>query len=248
MNYTVITAAEKPEHKKTHDHITCEIWPEFILNDPISNANFKNIYKTFAEYQFSILMDDSIVGFANAIPFYWDEDLGNLPEEGWDWALLKGFEDNSNNKNPNVLCGLQIGIDKKHQGKGLSQLIVKEMKSIAIRKGFKYLVIPVRPNMKSKYPLIPIEDYIQWKDGNGLPFDPWLRVHVRQGAEIVKVCHKAMYIPGKIEDWEEWTGMKFMSSGDYVIDGALVPVKVDVENDIGEYVEPNVWVSYKLSE
>lgn len=182
----------------------------------------------------------------NTIPFYWDGDLDNLPEEGWDWSLLKGFEDSSNNKKPNVLCGLQIGIDKKYQGKGLSHLIVNEMKSIALSRGFKYLVIPVRPNMKSKYSLISIEDYIQWKDSNGFPFDPWLRVHAKLGAEIIRVCHKAMYIPGTIEDWEEWTGMKILSSGDYVVDGTLVPVKVDVKNNLGEYIEPNVWVSYEL--
>ncbi|WP_434631891.1 GNAT family N-acetyltransferase [Thermoanaerobacterium thermosaccharolyticum] len=246
MNYTVITAAEKPEHKKIHDEITYQIWPEFILHDPISNANFKNLYKTFAEYQISILINNNIVGFANCIPFYWDEDLDNLPEEGWDWALLKGFEDNSNNKKPNILCGLQIGIDKKYQGKGLSYLIVKEIKYIANNKGFKSLVIPVRPNLKSKYPLIPIENYIEWKDSNGLPFDAWLRVHAKLGARIIKVCHKAMYISGKIDDWQEWTNMKFPSSGDYVIDGALVPIKVDIKNNIAEYIEPNVWVSYEL--
>lgn len=55
-----------------------------------------------------------------------------------------------------------------------------------------------------------------------------------------------MYIPGTISDWEEWTGLKFPESGDYVVDGALVPVKVDCSKDLGEYVEPNVWVAYKL--
>jgi hypothetical protein len=55
-----------------------------------------------------------------------------------------------------------------------------------------------------------------------------------------------MYIPGKIEDWEEWTNMKIPGSGEYVVDGALVPVKVDSIKNIGEYVEPNVWMSYEL--
>lgn len=39
---------------------------------------------------------------ANCIPFNWDENLNNLPEEGWDRALLKRFEDDSNNKKPNL--------------------------------------------------------------------------------------------------------------------------------------------------
>jgi GNAT superfamily N-acetyltransferase len=246
MDYTVVSALKDPEQRKIHNEITSELWPEFMFHDPISNANWGNLYNTFAEYQITVFIDGEAVGMANSIPFYWDDKLENLPEEGWDWAMLKGFEDNSHKKEPNILCGLQIGIDKKYQGKGLSQLIVREMKSIAVNKKFKALVVPVRPNRKSKYPLIPIDSYIGWKESNGLPFDPWLRVHAKLGARITKVCHKAMYIPGTIEDWEEWTNMKMPGSGDYVVDGALVPVKVDSIKNIGEYVEPNVWMSYEL--
>ncbi|AEE95930.1 hypothetical protein [Mahella australiensis] len=246
MDYTVITAMENPEQKRMHDEITHQIWPEFILHDPISNQNWRNLYTTFAEYQISILIDGEVAGFANSIPFCWCESLENLPEEGWDWALLKGFEDKSNNKKPNILCGLQIAINRNYQEHRLSYSIVAEMKSIAYNNGFKYFVVPVRPNLKSKYPLIPIEDYIKWENSDGYPFDPWLRVHVKLGARVTKICHEAMYIPGKIGDWEKWTGMKMPGSGNYVVDGALVPVRVDIIKDIAEYSEPNIWVSYYL--
>ena len=105
-------------------------------------------------------------------------------------------------------------------------------------------IAPVRPNQKTLYPLTPMENYIRWENGEGLPFDPWMRVHARQGATIIKVCPEAMTIPGTISEWEEWTGMKFPESGKYVIPGVLVPVEIDIENDAGLYIEPNVWMHH----
>ena len=52
---------------------------------------------------------------------------------------------------------------------------------------------------------------------------------------------------GSIEEWEQWTGMQFPDSGDYVIADALVPIQIDREMNIGRYVEPNVWVHHPIS-
>ena len=46
---------------------------------------------------------------------------------------------------------------------------------------FDHLIAPVRPSMKSRYPLIPMADYCRWHNTHGEPFDPWLRVHAGQG-------------------------------------------------------------------
>jgi len=109
------------------------------------------------------------------------------------------------------------------------------------------LIAPVRPNAKDRYPLTPMDRYVEWVTDEGLPFDPWLRVHARQGARIVKVCHRAMTIAGSIAQWEQWTGMRFPESGPYIIPGALNPVDFDVEADTGVYVEPNVWMVHELA-
>ena len=91
-----------------------------------------------------------------------------------------------------------------------------------------------------------MDEYITWKNQEGLPFDPWMRVHARLGAEVIGVCGKSMYIPGGIADWEKWTGMKFPSSGDYIIPGALAPVNMNIEKDLGLYIEPNVWMRHNI--
>ena len=40
--------------------------------------------------------------------------------------------------------------------------------------------------------------------------------------------------------------MAFPESGDYVVPGALQPVAVDRERDVGRYEEPNVWVRHRI--
>ena len=89
-------------------------------------------------------------------------------------------------------------------------------------------------------------DYIKWDNGEGLPFDPWLRVHTRIGGKIINVCHKAMKIQGSIKNWEQWSNMKFPQSGNYIIPGALSPVQLDIDKNTGRYIEPNVWMCHDL--
>jgi hypothetical protein len=55
-----------------------------------------------------------------------------------------------------------------------------------------------------------------------------------------------MTIPGSVGEWEEWAGMSFPDSGDYVVPGALTLVSIDRESDRGLYVEPNVWMRHTL--
>jgi len=121
------------------------------------------------------------------------------------------------------------------------------MRSIASKYRYDWLVAPVRPILKSAYPLTPMERYIRWEQDDGKPFDPWVRTHWRLGASIVKVAPHSMSITGSITEWEKWTEMRFPESGPYIVPGALQPVQIDCENDIGTYVEPNVWMIHKTT-
>ena len=88
---------------------------------------------------------------------------------------------------------------------------------------------------------------MRWQQDDGAPFDPWLRAHWRSGGEILKVAYPSMQVEGSVDQWEEWTGMKFPESGDYIVQGALVPVQIDRERSIGRYIEPNIWVHHPLT-
>lgn len=77
-----------------------------------------------------------------------------------------------------------------------------------------------------------------------VPYDPWIRLHARLGAELLEVCARSMVIPGSREEWQGWTDLEFPGDGDYVVRGALVPVRF--EGDGGTYVEPNVWMRHPV--
>jgi hypothetical protein len=133
-------------------------------------------------------------------------------------------------------------VDRSHQGRGLAALLIAGMRDLARRSGYSSLIAPVRPTWKERYPLIPMERYARWARVDGLPFDPWLRLHARPGAELLEVCPASMRIEGSRDEWESWTGMAFPGDGAYVVPGALVPV--EFEGGHGVYVEPNVWMRH----
>ena len=142
------------------------------------------------------------------------------------------------------MLGVQIIIPEEYQGKGISSIAVEELKNMCVKMRIQRLIIPIRPTLKSKYPINDIDTYIKWKNKDGLPFDPWLRVHVKKNAKIIKACKKAVEIRGTVNQWETWTKMKFPESGEYVVEGALCPIAIDRENNLGTYIEPNVWITY----
>jgi hypothetical protein len=69
-------------------------------------------------------------------------------------------------------------------------------------------------------------------------------VHERLGAEILAPAYESMRVEAPVSSWEEWTGQKFPEDGDYVVEGGLVPMRVD--SGVGVYVEPNVWMRHPL--
>ncbi len=247
--FQLITPNDLDDYDEQADGIANASWPEFMLHDPIANSNWHELFDRFNDYQFALWDTETnrMAAMGNSLPFHWDKDLSELPEGGWDWVFLQAIENHKNGVVPNIQSAIQIAIHPDYQSQGLSALMVKAMRAIGASKGFKNLVAPVRPNQKSKYPLTSIDDYITWQTDAGLPFDAWLRVHVRAGARIIKPCHQAMNIRGTRTEWEEWTKLKFPQSGEYIIPGALNSMKMDVEKDEGVYVEPNVWMVHPLA-
>ncbi len=248
--FEIIDAARYPDLLHAGDAVISTVWPEFMLNDPVANRHWDGLYTLFPAYQFALVdpATDRIAAVGNSLPLVWVGAPADLPDAGWDWALEKGFADQTAGLAPTTQCALSISIAAEYQGQGLSQRVVSAMKDIGRVHGLDSLLAPVRPNLKSRYPLIPMERYITWTNDDGLPFDAWLRVHVRLGAPIVKVCPQSMTITGSVAAWERWTGLRLPESGVYTIPHGLVPLEIDLEADRGTYIEPNVWVRHPLTE
>ena len=246
--FQVITSLTRPDYRDLVRGLTREVWPEFMLHDPVANELWHELLDRFPEYQFALYDTENhrVAGMGNSFPLKWDDKLENLPEGGWDWAFQEAVSTHKQGIAPNYHCAIQIILRPSYRSQGLSTPMVDAVRAVTKAQGLQALIIPLRPSEKSTYPLISLDDYITWKTEDGHPFDPWLRVHVRAGCRVIKVCHKSKTIRGTRAEWEQWTGRKFPQSGEYTIPGALNPIEMNVEKNEGVYIEPNVWIVHEV--
>jgi GNAT superfamily N-acetyltransferase len=227
-------------------------WPaymEFIYHDPVCEAFWPRLNDDFPSFQFIVYDDteDQFLAQGNTIPFAWtgrDEDL----PDGVPTVLSVAFSQAAEGAQPTSLCALLAGVQPRVKSKGLSAELLKYMMGIARRLGFSSLLAPVRPSIKERYPLTPIERYVQWRRPDGLMFDPWLRTHERLGARFAGIASKGNVFRGTVAEWERWTGLTFPESGEYVVRGAITPVTVDRDRDEGVLTEPNVWMVHTVDD
>lgn len=242
MDYQVHLLKDRPDLSGELKALNRKSWPDFIIyGDTYSWDRF------YAELSDFLLLltdgNDSLIGGGFTVPVSWNGELDTLPS-----SIEKIVENGLNCKrsSANTLIPVAALVDKRVRGENISTEILKQMKSLAIRRGFLNLIVPVRPTWKTRYPLQSIESYAKWQNKDGLLYDPWLRTHQRLGATVIKCVKSTLKIKGTIEDWEKWTGMIFPESGEYVVTNALQPVQIDIQSNIGVYHEPNVWMQHPL--
>ena len=223
-----------------------DTFPEFMHHDSTVNRYWSRLFTDFAGFQIAVCDEGGIVAAGHCIPVFWDETIEGLPS-GLDGVLEQGFEDFDRGRAPTVASALLALVPHAHRGRGLNSVVLTAMKSVAAEHGLRALIAPVRPTLKDRYPLTPMERYVRWERDGGMPFDPWLWVHRRLGAEFLKVAPRSMVIEGTISEWEGWTGMRFPESDAYVVPGALQPVVMDLERDLDSYEEPNVWMRHPVA-
>lgn len=222
--------------------LTKDVLPEYNNHGDVLNRYWGRLTEELPDFQFHVLDEDEILARARSIPIRWDGTIGDLPA-GIDGAIARGFDEGG----ANVLCALVIMVPTSLQGRGASRLALEGMVAIAREHGLEALIAPVRPNWKDRYPLTPIERYAVWRRSDGFLFDPWMRVHERLGAEVLKPEPQSLRITGTVAEWEEWTSLAFPESDEYVFPGGLATVAIDRERDVGAYWEPNVWMRHAVS-
>lgn len=242
MRLNISTIAERPDLVDAMWDME-NSWPEFMRHDPIGGLYYGNCTTLFAGFVL-VAQDEQgeIVAQAHSIPFVLEDD--ELPVSGWDFAIRNGLLARIRDEQPNAISAVEIAVRPDLQGTGLSSHMLIAMRDNAARHGFAELVAPVRPNGKTAVNE-PMSTYAFRTRDDGLPVDPWLRVHVRVGGVIDSVAPRSMCIPGTIEEWREWTGLPFDVTGRVEVPKALAPVWCDVEHGTATYVEPNVWVRHR---
>jgi len=238
----IATAAERPELLEPAWQRTRDTMPEYNNHGDVLNEYWPRLTDERPDFQFHLVdEEDAILARARSVPLRWDGTIRDLPA-GIDGAIARGFDEGG----ANVLCALVIMVPNDVQSRGISRLAVQGMAEIARRHGLGSLIAPVRPSWKERYPLVPIERYAGWRRPDGLLFDPWMRVHERLGATVLKPEPQSLRITGTVGEWESWTAMSFPESGGYWLPRGLTTLHVDRDEDRGSYWEPNVWLHHRL--
>jgi len=223
-------------------------WPEFMLHDAAASLYFAPPhFEHYLDFAFACLLDGDVVGRAFSVPFVFGiEGRTELPDGGWDDVIRWAHADRQLGRRPTAVSALEASLLARVRGAGLAPRVLGAMKAKAASLGLTRFYAPVRPSEKHLFPTLPIREYVDMRRPDGLPQDPWLRTHVKAGARIVKIAPYAMTIVGTVADWRRWTGLPLARSGLASVPGALSAIFLSLENDVGVYVEPAVWVEHPL--
>jgi GNAT superfamily N-acetyltransferase len=219
------------------------VWPEYQLHGDVVNQWWGLLDEELRDYQF-VLYDeanDLVAAEGHTGPMRWDGTDATLPDS-FDAAIVQVFTQHRSGTELDTLCALAAESPRDVRRRGLAAQLLDAMRELAQGRGLTHLVAPVRPSLKERYPLTPIERYIGWRRDDGQLLDPWMRVHERLGARIATPLPRSLRITGTVAEWESWTGMAFPESGDYVFPEGLSTVQIDRDADLGSYWEPNVWM------
>lgn len=245
MEYTVERFDARQWTDDQMDELFSEGFPPFITSDPIAHNYIERVWKYFGEYNIILVnSDNQPVGSGWGVPIQWNGEVTDLPS-GYTDSLVRSVKGYENKISPNTFVICAGIVNPKFSKKGLAGQLILEFKELATKFNLPNVIVPLRPTLKHKYPLTPINTYTQWVRSDGLPLDPWLRTHVRVGGKVVCVAPHSQSMTGTVEQWEEWTHMKLPSSGHYVIPDGLSKLYIDKENDEGTYTEPNIWVQHR---
>ncbi|WP_243083645.1 N-acetyltransferase [Streptomyces sp. 891-h] len=238
--------AERPELTGRLYEID-EDWPAFIAHDLAASALLHRVPEDFPHYCVVATEGARVIARGFSVPFDAREPgREEAPDQGWDRVLTWAHTDRRLGRPGTVASALEITVDRAHLGRGLSYRMLEAMRAAVRGQGHRTLLAPVRPTAKHLRPGLPMADYIRELRPDGLPADPWLRVHIRAGGTVEKVAPASMTVSASLDQWREWTGLPFDRAGDVRVPGALVPVHCDPAHGRAVYVEPNVWVRHRL--
>ena len=247
MPLRFVTLAERPDLTAAMWAVP-NPWPRFMLQDLFADVCYDQLPQRYAEYQMLALDGDGsnerVLARINAVPYAWSGRDDDLPSTGWDWALGTAFRPEMP-RAANAVSLIEARMHPDAAGRGFSAALLMAARDNARALGYEHLLAPIRPTRKHLEPHTPIGDYVARVRDDGTAYDPWLRTHLRLGGRLVGICACAMTIAGTLREWREWTQLPFDRSGPVVVDGALNPVHVSIENDHAVYVEPNIWIHHR---
>lgn len=217
-------------------------FPEFIFHDQGTARFLERVRRYFPRFNVLVVDDGQVVAGGWGVPIVWSGE--ELPG-GYDDALAASVLAHENGTAPDTFCVMAAAVRSDRRGGGLAGTVLTALRDRATAAGLAKVIAPVRPSLKSRYPLTPMDRFVTWTRADGLHVDPWIRTHQRLGASILWPAPRSMEITGSVAEWEQWTGMPFPESGPYVIPDGLDLLVVDRENDMATYREANLWMRHR---
>jgi hypothetical protein len=204
--YRVYSVAQRHEARRQAEETDAVAHPAFMLHTDL-RPYWSTVYREFPEYQI-VLRDnvtDNHLAHGNMVPLHLggaDEELPGTAVEMVEQAL----RDKRDGRPPTVLGALQAVVHPKYQGRGMSAETLRAMAGVAGQHGFWSLFAPIRPSRKAQTPLTPFDQYVETLRSDGLPMDPWQRVHVRLGATPAGIAERWLTVRATVGEWSWWTG------------------------------------------
>ena len=219
-------------------------WPAFIEADSVAAAALPRVRELFNAHELALVDDQQVMGAGWGVPLSWHGTQEHLPT-GYSDALQRALADHDGGVAADafVLCAVQVRSDLGRRG--LAAVVVRALVEHAASQGMDQAIAPLRPTLKHRYPLTPIERYARWVRADGEPFDPWLRLHRRLGATVLATSEASQTFTGTVAQWEQWSGLALPASSFYIIPDALAPLHVDHAADLGTCTEPGIWVRHR---
>jgi hypothetical protein len=105
-----------------------------------------------------VLQDGVLAGAGWGVPISWDGTVLGLPD-GYSDALVRAVTGHHNALAPDtlVICAAQVRPDAVGSGRAVAEL--EGLIEAAHLAGLHQVLAPLRPTLKHRYPLTPIEDY-----------------------------------------------------------------------------------------
>lgn len=225
-------------------------WPAFIEADPVAAATLPEVREAFADLEIVVVdpraerEDERLVAAVWGVPIAWNGAVEQLPG-GYSAALGRAVATHVAGAAVNTLVVCAAQVHPHAVGRGVAAEVVTRLSDIAAARGLHQVLVPLRPTLKHRYPLVPIEAYARFQRADGQPLDPWLRTHTRMGARVVSTVEASQTFTGTVAQWQAWSGLVLPASGDYVVDRALAPMRLDHPDDRGVLVEPGIWVRHR---
>jgi GNAT superfamily N-acetyltransferase len=165
----------RPRPNDQMAHLFAGGWPAFITADQEVKRYIGRVRELFADLELVLLdSDDVIVAAGWAVPIRWSGEPADLPD-GYTGSLARAVDGHERDHSPDTLVVAAAQVRPDLRGQGVAGELLTALRHLADERGWARVIAPVRPTLKVRYPLTPIERFASWTRE-----DPSQRLHLSQ--------------------------------------------------------------------